>query len=119
MAQLMRGVRASASSRGIVLVLDKEDLIELYLRQQGKCALTGLDLDLTAVGYAKRNGRAALSPSLDRINSDGNYVLGNVQLIANVVNVMKNDIKQDQFIKLCQLVAEHNLAQALERQAAA
>lgn len=119
MALLMRSVRSSATARGIALAIDKDDLIGLYLLQYGKCALTGLELDIKARGYASRNGRAALAPSLDRIDSDGNYVLSNVQLLANAVNVMKNDLKQDQFIKLCQLVAEHRVVNALAEQIAA
>ena len=64
-------------------------------------------LDLNAVGMAGRGGRADLSPSVDRIDSRGNYVIGNIHVVAQVVNVMKNDIPVDRFVALCQAVASY------------
>lgn len=64
----------------------------------GICAVTGLELDFS--------GRDPdLAPSLDRIDSDGDYEPGNVQVVAWFVNRWKSDDSQENFARLLQLVA--------------
>jgi len=59
------------------------------------------------VGQARaRNYKA---PSIDRIDSNGNCALGNLQIVMQVVNLMKNDLSSNMFVAICQQVAEHNL----------
>lgn len=63
---------------------------ELFILQNKKCALSGMDIsfkDQTA--------------SLDRIDSTKGYVEGNVQWVHKLINKMKMDIHQDVFVKMC------------------
>lgn len=88
-------VRVGAKTRDIDLNVSQDELNELWLNQDRKCALTGMVLIM---------GETA---SLDRINSDLGYCLGNVQWVHKTVNIMKNDYSQEVFVEMCRLVAKH------------
>lgn len=91
--------KSSAAKRGHSWSLTHEQLDAQYKKQRGLCALTGLKMG----GGLKSMYR----PSIDRIDSAGDYVPGNFQFVCSVVNVMKNKIPEPEFIRLCGLVAQH------------
>ena len=70
---------------------------DLFLKQNRQCALTGLPLTIAMHG----NGNA----SLDRIDSLLGYEEGNVQWVHKHINLMKNALDENYFIKMCSLVA--------------
>lgn len=108
--RLLWGARSGARARGILFALEKSDALDLYFNQEGRCAVTGLVMDWQTPGRKGRNGRNYKAPSLDRINSAGNYVLGNVHVVMQIINVMKNDLPLDMFVALCRRVADHNIS---------
>ena len=70
-----------------------EQIWDLFLAQNRKCALSGVDLVLDGtVG-----GRANRTASLDRINSDKGYTIDNVQWVHKVVNIMKMELSMSEF----------------------
>lgn len=72
--------------------------VSILLKQAGgHCVLTGVKLDLSV-------GDAELAPSLDRINSDGHYEPGNLQVVARFANRWKSDTTDAQFKRLLSLV---------------
>jgi hypothetical protein len=105
----MSTLRSGAFSRGLTVAIDKDDLLELWFKQAGCCAITGLELNWKSVGAAGRGNKAHFSPSVDRIDSRGNYVPDNIQIVANVVNRMKGDLALKSFIDLCGVIASHNM----------
>jgi hypothetical protein len=82
--------------QGLEITVSVQDAWNLFLAQNRKCALTGLELHFT-----HRGGTA----SLDRIDSSKGYVPGNVQWVHKDVNLMKNVFSQERFVELCTLVA--------------
>lgn len=99
---------AGAKSRNILVGIDKDDCLGLYLHQDAQCALSGVPLDYRAIGGgALRANRALFAPSVDRIDSAGNYVINNVQIVANIVNVMKSTLTTADFLKWCALIVRH------------
>jgi hypothetical protein len=105
----LSGIRASASSRGIVFAISKDDILGRYLEQGGLCNLTGMQMDFNEAGTIGRGKRAKMTPSVDRIDSHGNYTVDNIQIVCAVINLMKNDLATDQFIALCERVAGHQM----------
>ena len=101
-AQLWCGMRIRARRRGIKFHLRIEDAWELFLRQNRRCALTGKLLTFQSRS-AIRNGTA----SLDRIESDKDYELGNVQWVHKAINRMKGSLLQQEFVELCAAVKDH------------
>ena len=79
---------------------------QLYLKQNGKCNLTGWDIDF-ADGN-KNHMKGGTTASLDRIDSSKGYVENNVQWIHKDVNFMKQEFTQDYIIKICKAIAEKN-----------
>lgn len=88
----------SGKSRGYQWDLTIEFLWDMYVNQEGKCALSGLP-----IGWAKKGLTA--TASIDRIDSSEGYLIENVQLVHKDVNFMKQQFSQEYFIELCKQVA--------------
>jgi GH24 family phage-related lysozyme (muramidase) len=91
--------RAMEQKRGNMQKVDfeREYLWELYLKQDGKCAMTGWDIQFTSIN--KEN-----TASVDRIDSNENYIKSNIQLVHKDVNRMKNAFSDEYFYKVCKAV---------------
>jgi hypothetical protein len=90
----------SAGKRGIDFLVSKEDLWNLFLKQDRKCALTDQEITLSA-GRRHAIGTA----SLDRIDSSKGYLVDNIQWVHKDINIIKRDFSQEYFIKLCCAIA--------------
>lgn len=95
-------MKTQSRTRGILCLLEKDDLLGKYLEQSGRCAITGLKMTC----ILQTSGRSKMQASCDRIDSDGNYTVDNIQIVCDAVNVMKQDLKQAEFVKFCRLVVE-------------
>jgi len=80
-----------------------EDIHNIFLQQNRKCALTGLELSFENLNEEKFG--YSCTASLDRIDSKKGYTLGNIQIVHKDINIMKNQYPQDYFIQMCKLVA--------------
>lgn len=89
----------NAKNRNLSFDISKEFLWELYLQQEGKCALSGLD-----ISFAEKTTEPN-EASLDRIDSDKGYVKDNVQWVHKDINKMKMELNESRFIELCKLVS--------------
>jgi hypothetical protein len=49
-----------------------------------------------------------VTASLDRIDSSKGYIIGNVQWAHKMVNRMKNDMPQEEFIEFCRDIISTN-----------
>ena len=81
---------------GWVVDVDEDFLCELWEKQSGKCAITGLDLSIPDYCTTKTPKMA----SLDRINSNIGYTKDNVQFLAYSINMAKNDFLNEDIIEL-------------------
>lgn len=80
-----------------------EDVYHLWIKQDKKCALTKLPIDF------KNKPGYGITCSLDRIDSDKEYTIDNVQLVHKDVNLMKNYFNQDYFIQICGLIYNNHI----------
>ena len=74
----------------------REYLYELWKKQNGKCALSGVSLSLEP--------QTPITLSLDKIEPSKGYVVDNVQWLAWAVNRAKGDMSQTMFINMCSKV---------------
>jgi len=74
---------------------------DLFLKQNRKCAMSGMEINFAATGKDK------FTASLDRIDSNEGYVDGNVQWVHKDINWMKNTFSQQHFVDMCKKVADH------------
>lgn len=99
-------VRSANGSKGtrkpVDINIDVEYGWNLFLKQNRKCALSGIDIFFSIVTDGETTA------SLDRIDSSKGYVDGNVQWLHKDVNMMKRVYSQDYFIKICKLISLNN-----------
>lgn len=72
----------------------------LFLRQNKKCALSGISMKMAEVTTNMKSQTA----SIDRIDSGKGYIEGNVQWVHKDINKMKNTFNQEYFINMCERV---------------
>lgn len=97
-----RSLCGGARARNIEISITKDILVARYLRNRGKCEVTGIQLR----PQAGRKNR--LAPSVDRIDSAGEYSQCNIQIVARCVNIMKGDMDTEEFLTWCKLIASKN-----------
>lgn len=86
--------RSDAKKKGRTWDVTPEQLWELWLNQDGKCAYTGWNLT---------HGKDA---SLDRIDSSMGYTIDNVQWVHRDINRMKSDFTESYFLKLVKAISK-------------
>ena len=84
-----------------------EYLYDLLLKQDRKCALTGVHIDLTESRKSSNVNFELMTASIDRIDSKKGYEPNNIQWVHKDINRMKWAFPQNQFIEMCQLVVNH------------
>ncbi len=93
-----------AKERNLEVTVSIEDVWQLFLKQNRKCALTGIPL---IFGKTRKSWKTTTA-SLDRIDNDKGYLLDNIQWIHKDLNIMKRHHSQNEFINWCKLVAKYN-----------
>ena len=73
--------------------LEPEDLIALWEKQEGKCAVSGVFL----THHKDGSGRKDYNASIDRISCERGYTTQNIQLVAYRINIMKHTLSEDMF----------------------
>ena len=95
-------IKYSAKHRDLEFNITIEYIWDLFIQQNKKCKLSGLNIEL----YSDR--KIKNTASLDRIDSNKGYIKGNVQWVHKRVNRMKMELDQTEFIELCKSIAQHN-----------
>ena len=83
-----------------------QDLLE---KQNFTCAISGVPIILERDNTFYLKGRRDLNTaSLDRIDSNKGYIIGNVQWTHKLVNIMKFDLDEKEFKYWCKIISEYN-----------
>jgi len=77
----------------------REHIAGLIDAQEGRCALTGIELQ-----WRGEETDPQLLPSLDRIDSEGHYESGNLQVVCRFINFWKGASEDAEFRRLLALV---------------
>jgi hypothetical protein len=99
-------IKNGAEIRKIKFDITIEYMWNLYIKQNKKCALSGLNIYF---GNQSRNPEKKIekTASLDRIDSSKGYIEGNMQWINKKINIMKNKTNQKDFINMCKKIVEY------------
>ena len=106
----LSALHMQAKQREIECDITIEDLHTLWLKQNGKCALTNISLEL------KYRNKSKQTASIDRKDSSKSYTINNIQWVHKNINYMKMDLEQQEFIDMCILVAKHNKKKKQKKQ---
>ena len=99
-------LEAQARRRGITVSVSLQCLWDLFCQQGKRCALSGLEIRFPKQYKGRGNECTA---SLDRIDSQGGYEIGNVQWLHKDVNFMKHKLSQERFLELCGAVHRYSV----------
>jgi hypothetical protein len=83
--------------------IDLVYIVRIYEAQNGKCAVSGVEMT-----YLAGSGRLQTNISIDRIDSSKGYLRGNVQLVCDVVNRMKQDMPEEALKWWCRRIIGDN-----------
>ena len=75
-----------------------EDLVDLWDKQKGNCALSGLPMTYDHIGSSLD------AVSIDRVNPNGQYILSNIRLTSKWANMARNTLTDLEFVDWCGLV---------------
>lgn len=92
-----------------------EQLAEIFERQQGKCPLTGWDLELPKNTSDWHKTESIKRASLDRIDSSKGYTADNVRFVSVIANFAKNKYTDEDVIEFSKAVVgpkEHHISKA-------
>jgi hypothetical protein len=90
-----------SNQRGHSFDLDIKYAWELYLKQNKKCYFSDLP-----IYFGKHNGET--TASLDRIDNEKGYIVGNVKWVHKDVNIMKSIFPEDYFLGICNLISKRH-----------
>lgn len=103
-SSLFNTYRVCAKNRKIDFNITIEDLEIKWNEQKGICSYTGIELSLPKDTRDKN-----YSASIDRIDSSKGYTKDNIHWVTKEINIMKMGLKEDIFLKMCELVYKHKL----------
>jgi hypothetical protein len=86
--------------------LTRDDLLQLWQKQDGHCAISGVALTYRA----KQGEKFPYNASIDRIIPGGPYELDNIQFVCTVINSLIKDFAKEDFVRLCVAVAKKHRA---------
>lgn len=95
--RIWSNIIANSKNRNLNLEITPDDIYEKYVRQNKKCALSGLDLSLSF--DAETN-----TVSVDRIDSKKHYTKDNIQIVHKIINQCKMDLSDGDFYNFCKSV---------------
>ena len=98
MRQRLQAAKKRCKDLNLPLDITLNFLMELYNKQEGKCAITGLELKFIGDFWDVL--------SIDRIAPDKGYIQPNVQLVINRVNLMKSNMSMEELLYICKLIVE-------------
>lgn len=101
---LISKIKHNAKRRKVQFSVDTQYLWDLFIKQNRKCALSGLPIAFSQCHNDLHTSK--FTASLDRIDSRDGYVVGNVQWVHKDINMMKQRYSVDYFIEMCQHVTK-------------
>lgn len=99
-------IQSNAIKRNLIFNLDIDYLWELYLKQNKKCALTGVNINI--INATISHNYHLNTASLDRIDSSKGYEKHNVRWVHKTINHIKSDLNDNDLIYLCHLISQNN-----------
>ena len=100
-----KDLKSNAKKRNIDVDITLKDILDLYKKNEN-CSISGIKM---TTEYIPREGKWSRihNLSVDRIDSKKSYTKDNIQLVCGIVNIMKWDLKQDDFIDICHKIVEN------------
>lgn len=99
-----RKLEKSALQRDLYFSITKQQAWNLFVKQNKKCALSGVEITL----YPNWDKYRLQTGSLDRKDSSKGYSIDNIQWVHKRVNFLKRDYSEEELIYWCTKIAKKN-----------
>lgn len=99
MSKLLSLATKDAKKNGLEFNITKEELINIYNRQDGFCAVSNLKMTLN---NKHGKGKSFRNVAINRIDQSKGYIKDNVRLVCDIYCLMKLRFTQDELIKMSQ-----------------
>lgn len=99
----LHGCKSRAKAKNLDFDLTLEYLEELWNKQNGICAISGIPMTLNI-----DKGRNPYNVSVDQINPSGGYTKDNIQLVCMCVNQLKSDFDISVILNICKNILKNN-----------
>ena len=110
--EICKSAKRRALSKGLPFKLTPEWVTKQIDKQNGCCAMTGIEF---VYEHDKRYKRHPFSPSLDRINNDKGYTTRNVRVVCTMYNFCKNTALDEDVEYLAWRLIQHKYDQSKMR----
>jgi hypothetical protein len=104
--------KLNAFKRHIQFNITIKEAWEIFEKQKGKCAISGLQLKLPK--RSNNQGTLECTASIDRLDSSKSYTKDNIHWVHKHINIMKGAIELKAFINYCRLISEFNESQEFD-----
>lgn len=101
---MIKGARYRSRKKGAEVSITTDDLLEMLMQQECRCAVSGIEFDLRK---SEGQTRRAFAPSIDRIDNGLPYVRSNIMLTCAIVNTARADWPDADFRKMCEEIVKH------------
>lgn len=98
-----RRCKDSSLERHHVFSVSMKYVWDTYIKQKGRCAITGVPIKF----IADNNHGGFQTASIDRIDSKKGYVKGNIQIVHKTINVIKWTLTMEEFEYWITMVYKH------------
>lgn len=89
----------SAKARNLNWDISIDNGADLFEAQNGRCALTGLELTCSG-------DFSDITASLDRVDNSKGYIIDNIQFVHKEVNMMRGTLSLERFLEICNLISD-------------
>lgn len=96
------GARDRAKAKSIPFTITKEDLFELWNKQEGLCALSKIPMT-----FELDKGRIYSNVSIDQIEPSKGYTKDNIQLVCMAINQLKSDFDLNIVYLICKNIVDN------------
>jgi hypothetical protein len=105
---MLSRAKQRARKKGFEFDLATADIIDLLERQDGKCAVSGMQFDIRP--HPRKGAKRPFCMSIDRIDNGRGYTKGNVRITTVIVNTALLNWKQEDFWRMCQAVSKEPMS---------
>lgn len=107
---LYQATRKNARARGHEFMLTEDDVVELIVSSQGRCAVSGITLSTDRGELpAGKKMRRPWAPSIDRVDSTRGYVLGNCRIVCCAANYAMSQWGEEVLIEMAKSIARKRI----------
>jgi hypothetical protein len=94
-------MKRGAKYRDLTFDITPDDVWNLFIKQNKKCALTGWDIQFNKIKYKN-------TASVDRIDSNIGYLKDNIQIVHKKINRFKMAFSVEELLEMCKGIVQNN-----------